>query len=401
MNVEQKAPGTNAWMAEVLRGAASQIEILGKVSYVDHLRSIAAYLDTRALEQPEGREAVADPEPPSNEVWPPDGAVWLAPVATDAPANPKLMQYAWGRSGLSSGQMAEAYQCIVSAAQECGQVYRLPVTTPPAKVPEGYVLVRRASVDEAIASLESPVGCYVGAVAKGLRAMLAAAQQPKEGVAQETAARPTDDELWDKTLQDRDRYEEMADQLAEQIAAITGQDIGEHSSANCPWQNAMLAADEYLASRFKRQVFGNPNTPHQPEARVGGEVAVCCGRSECGGECGNEWRGTTSQIEALIVAMAENYEMVCDEGYYQPNEHERLMLVDFAHEVAEAIERDYTTPPPSAVPEGWRLVRLPNGNTKLTKNGIGDYSKIEVREGHLLHEFFSAMLAAAPEPKEG
>lgn len=62
--------------------------------------------------------------------WLPDGAVWLAPVATDAPANPKLMQYAWGRSSLSSGQMAEAYQCIVSAAQECGQVYRLPTATP-------------------------------------------------------------------------------------------------------------------------------------------------------------------------------------------------------------------------------------------------------------------------------
>lgn len=78
-----------------------------------------------------------DAEPPSDEVWPPDGAVWLAPVATDAPASPKLMQYAWGRSSLSSGQMAEAYQCIVSAAQECGQVYRLPVATPPVSGGQG------------------------------------------------------------------------------------------------------------------------------------------------------------------------------------------------------------------------------------------------------------------------
>ena len=41
--------------------------------------------------------------------------------------------------------------------------------------------------------------------------------------------------------------------------------------------------------------------------------------------------------EALIVAMAENYEMVADEGYYTPNDHERTLLVDFAHEVAEAL----------------------------------------------------------------
>ncbi|RQF46430.1 hypothetical protein, partial [Pseudomonas aeruginosa] len=29
------------------------------------------------------------------------------------------------------------------------------------------------------------------------------------------------------------------------IARITGVDIGEHSNANCPWQNAIEAAEEY------------------------------------------------------------------------------------------------------------------------------------------------------------
>jgi len=33
--------------------------------------------------------------------------------------------------------------------------------------------------------------------------------------------------------------------LTGHIAAITGVDIGEHSSANCPWQNAIEAAEEY------------------------------------------------------------------------------------------------------------------------------------------------------------
>lgn len=43
----------------------------------------------------------------------------------------------------------------------------------------------------------------------------------------------------------RDRYHETADDLAGHIASITGVDIGEHSSANCPWQNAIEAAEKY------------------------------------------------------------------------------------------------------------------------------------------------------------
>ena len=48
-----------------------------------------------------------------------------------------------------------------------------------------------------------------------------------------------------EAIDQRDRYHEMADDLAGHIAAITGVDIGEHSSANCPWQNAIEAAEEY------------------------------------------------------------------------------------------------------------------------------------------------------------
>jgi len=48
-----------------------------------------------------------------------------------------------------------------------------------------------------------------------------------------------------EAIDQRDRYHEMADDLAGQIAAITGVDIGEHSSGNCPWQNAIEAAEEY------------------------------------------------------------------------------------------------------------------------------------------------------------
>ncbi|HHA2922768.1 TPA: hypothetical protein ACOFDN_001111 [Stenotrophomonas maltophilia] len=48
-----------------------------------------------------------------------------------------------------------------------------------------------------------------------------------------------------EAIDQRDRYHEVADELADHIATITGADIGEHSSANCPWQNAIEAAEAY------------------------------------------------------------------------------------------------------------------------------------------------------------
>lgn len=53
------------------------------------------------------------------------------------------------------------------------------------------------------------------------------------------------DRAFGEAIDQRDRYHEVADDLAGHIAAITGVDIGEHSSANCPWQNAIEAAEEY------------------------------------------------------------------------------------------------------------------------------------------------------------
>ncbi|WP_440568396.1 hypothetical protein [Stenotrophomonas sp. STK17_22] len=54
-----------------------------------------------------------------------------------------------------------------------------------------------------------------------------------------------EDRVLSETIDQRDRYHEVADDLAGHIAAITGVEIGEHSSANCPWQNAIEAAEEY------------------------------------------------------------------------------------------------------------------------------------------------------------
>lgn len=55
----------------------------------------------------------------------------------------------------------------------------------------------------------------------------------------------------DDALRERDEYHEVADQLAEAIAAITGTEIGEHSSGNDPWGNALHAA-RVRAEELKR-----------------------------------------------------------------------------------------------------------------------------------------------------
>lgn len=54
-----------------------------------------------------------------------------------------------------------------------------------------------------------------------------------------TAPRPTDDDLWDATIRDRDAYHEWADNLAYAIAVHFDVDIGEHSNQNLPWAEAL------------------------------------------------------------------------------------------------------------------------------------------------------------------
>ncbi|WP_053497105.1 hypothetical protein [Achromobacter xylosoxidans] len=56
-------------------------------------------------------------------------------------------------------------------------------------------------------------------------------------------ARPSDDELWDQTLTERDEYHDIADKLANAIADHLLVEIGEHSSGNCPWMRALEAIE--------------------------------------------------------------------------------------------------------------------------------------------------------------
>jgi len=49
----------------------------------------------------------------------------------------------------------------------------------------------------------------------------------------------------DRELKNRDHWEEKATELAELVGKIYDVDVGEHSSGNCPIQNALNVPDEY------------------------------------------------------------------------------------------------------------------------------------------------------------
>lgn len=111
--------------------------------------------------------------------------------------------------------------------------------------------------------------------------------------------RPTDDELWDQTLRERDEYHETADKLAAAIGKHFGVDIGEHSNANCPWEEALEVienavqagapvglTDEQIMSVWRAAPWPDragviafarallSAHPGQPEPRA--EVTECC-----------------------------------------------------------------------------------------------------------------------------
>ncbi|WP_176414804.1 hypothetical protein [Stenotrophomonas maltophilia] len=71
------------------------------------------------------------------------------------------------------------------------------------------------------------------------------ATRPPPQAVDHQAALLAEERAHGNTIDQRDRCEEVADELAARIASITGVDIGEHSSANCPWHNAIEAAEAY------------------------------------------------------------------------------------------------------------------------------------------------------------
>ena len=95
---------------------------------------------------------------------------------------------------------------------------------------------------------ETAHGCVKGGESVG-----SLIRKVEAAVLAKVAPRPTDDALWDQTLRERDRYHEIADLLADLVVTITGAEIGEHSSANSPWDNAIAAAEEWIDDAPRRE----------------------------------------------------------------------------------------------------------------------------------------------------
>lgn len=77
---------------------------------------------------------------------------------------------------------------------------------------------------------------------------------------------PTDDELWEQTIGERDYNAEMADKLAEAIAKRFGAEIGEHSNMNCPWANALEVVE--CAVRATQPTPSDSGSVDTPEFEV-------------------------------------------------------------------------------------------------------------------------------------
>jgi hypothetical protein len=78
----------------------------------------------------------------------------------------------------------------------------------------------------------------------------------------------------DQTLKERDHAEAMADKLAAALATLLGVEIGEHSSGNCPWTEALEAFEErpqpqpdvyYCTPEGIKRASDHERAAHQPD----------------------------------------------------------------------------------------------------------------------------------------
>ncbi|MCX4474833.1 hypothetical protein OOK41_31730 [Micromonospora sp. NBC_01655] len=99
-----------------------------------------------------------------------------------------------------------------------------------------------------------------------------------------------------ETVKEYERVEQMADNLAAAIARLTGAQIGEHSSMNCPWENALQAATE------RAETVPTPRPPGSAPDRAQDEPAE--ERTEYGVRLILA-DGTTETLDRVDLALAE------------------------------------------------------------------------------------------------
>lgn len=216
-------------------------------------------------------------------------------------------------------------------------------------VPEGYERVQVMEIVEAGAAPApgTDLGGLVRIMIDGTVIPLAA---PSALVGASTAPRPTDDDLWDATLRDRDAYHEWADKLADAIAKHFGVDIGEHSNQNLPWDEALQAIEN---------------------AEPVGASTVLTDERELRKQLGRAL-GLVDGVNfaaSYLIGLVEHQTAFCDE-------------IEKEREVAAQAGQ-------VAVPEGWKLVPL-----EPTEDMVGCAWMIE--PPRMFGEVYRAMLAAAP-----
>lgn len=166
------------------------------------------------------------------------------------------------------------------------------------------------------------------------------------------------DKMLTETIAERDRYHEAADDLAAQIAAITNQEIGEHSSGNEPWRNAMLAADEFIAEQLRSLCRGpspqaSQSAPGEVVARVGFDsTKVLMLREDLPPGAPLYLHPATThsapvagmtdeEIEAIGHRKAWRYKFSSDPHHSSTYTFNKMCLIDFARAIEAALrEKD-------------------------------------------------------------
>ena len=181
------------------------------------------------------------------------------------------------------------------------------------------------------------------------------------------------DELGMQTIRERDFNAEMADNLANGIAEHFGADIGEHSSANCPWVQALdllntkpefieCAGSKHAAAPVQAQ---EPVAYMIRENRMNNPPTESCSVPNNGW---SEWAPTSKK----------HGDSVLKNGYWF-QEVKPLFLAPVQ---------------PVAVPDGWKLVPIEPTQEMFSKARTSAFGSSS--EKLLMHSYWRNMLAAAP-----
>lgn len=139
-------------------------------------------------------------------------------------------------------------------------------------------------------------------------------QKIEEALAEQATPEPTlvDEVHFDQVMEERDSYHQTADELAQVLSEITGEDIGEHSNENCPWMNALSAGVRFqMAQKAQKSITPQPQQvapkqePHKlPIPPTGTGVTDIC-YVEGWNHCCDAFFGGKPAPEPVVITIKE------------------------------------------------------------------------------------------------